>query len=225
MKGTATVSKKRIFIVEDHPIFRMGLIELINQESDMVVCGEAETVSDARKGIANCEADMVVVDLGLKNSSGMDLIREFRVEGRKVPILVLSMHDESIHAQRCILAGASGYIMKQETSVSVVKAIRHILAGSLYVSEKVMTRLLNRLRGDAEARHQSPMDELTDRELEVFQLIGGGLTSSDIARRLNLSVKTVGTHRERIKEKLGCRHGGELVRLAVLWTEKMLPSP
>ena len=216
--------KHQILIVEDHPIFRMGLIELINIENDMAVCGEAEDVNGARRVIRERKPDLIVVDLALKNSSGIDLIKQLRAEGRKIPILVLSMHDESLHARRCILAGASGYIMKQEASLSVVNAIRHILSGNSYVSEKIMTQLLMQFRSSGDSLHRSPVDRLTDRELEVFQLIGKGLASSDIARQLNLSVKTVGTHRERIKEKMGFKHGGELVRFAVLWTEKMLSS-
>jgi DNA-binding NarL/FixJ family response regulator len=129
------------------------------------------------------------------------------------------MHDEKIYAERCLQAGAKGYIMKQETSLCVVKAIRSVLAGNCYVSEKVMTQVISRLQRDDEPVRSSPFDILTDRELEVFQLVGRGLTSGDIARRLNLSVKTVGTYRERIKDKLGFKHCGELVRIAVLWTE------
>lgn len=211
----------RILIVEDHPIFRMGLKELIELEADMTVCGEAEDVPAAVRRIRSLDPDLIVLDLALKESSGIDLIHQLRAEKQKIPILVLSMHDESIHAQRCILAGAGGYIMKQEASTSVLTAIRTILSGNLYVSQTIMTRLLNQWRSTDDSFKSSPVDHLTDRELEVFRKIGLGLQPSEIARHLGLSVKTVGTHRERIKEKMGFKHGGELVRFAVLWTESM----
>lgn len=213
------MAKSKILIVEDHPVFRLGLRELINQESDLEVCGEADDVAGARKAIGTTEPDMIVVDLSLKNSNGMELIEELCIDKKAVPVLVLSMHDETVHAQRCILAGARGYIMKQEASGSIIKAIRHIREGHCYVSPRIMTQVLCRFRRDSESLEKSPLDDLTDRELQVFQLIGQGLASGEIAKHLNLSVKTVGTYRERIKEKLGFKHGGELVRFAVLWLE------
>ncbi|MFH1112916.1 MAG: response regulator transcription factor [Pseudomonadota bacterium] len=214
----------KVLIVEDHPIFRMGLRELINQESGFEVCGEADDVAGARKAIDTVEPDIAVVDLSLKNSNGMDLIKELSAGDRHIPVVVLSMHDEEVYAERCLQAGAKGYIMKQEASLSVVKAIRSVLAGNCYVSERVMTQVINRLQRDDEPVRGSPLDILTDRELEVFQLLGKGLTSGDIAKRLNLSVKTVGTYRERIKDKLGFKRCGELVRIAVLWTENRDPE-
>jgi DNA-binding NarL/FixJ family response regulator len=213
------MARAKVLIVEDHPIFRMGLKELINQDSELVVCGEADDVTGARKAIGELEPDIVIVDLSLRNSNGMDLIRELCCRGKQIPVVVLSMHDEKIHAQRCLQAGARGYIMKQEASSSVVTVIHRVLQGNCYVSERIMTQLLNRLHGDDEPSGSSPFDSLTDRELVVFQLIGKGLSSGEIARQLHLSVKTVGTYRERIKEKLGLKHGCEMVRLAVLWSE------
>ncbi|MDQ7783959.1 MAG: response regulator transcription factor [Desulfomonilaceae bacterium] len=209
----------KVLIVEDHPIFRMGLKQLINQESELEVCGEADDVAGARKAIAAIEPDIAIVDLSLNNSNGMDLIKELSCRDKQIPVVVLSMHDEKIYAERCLQAGAKGYIMKQEASLAVVKAIRTVLSGNCYVSEKVMTQVISRLQGDNDPAGSSPLAVLTDRELEVFQLVGRGLTSGDIARRLNISVKTVGTYRERIKDKLGFKRCGELVRLAVLWTE------
>ncbi len=211
--------KIRVLIVEDHPIYRMGLIELINAQQDMEVCGQAEEVPEARRRFSELAPDMVVVDLALKGSSGLELIKEINASKQPARVLVLSMHDESIHAQRCIAAGASGYIMKQEASQSVVKAIRHIMGGNYYVSERIMTQLLNRMRGENAHLPESPIENLTNRELEIFQYIGQGFTPSRIARQLNLSVKTVGTHKERIKEKMGLKDSAELVRFAVLWTE------
>ncbi len=213
------MARARILIVEDHPIFRMGLRELINQERDLEVCGEADDVGEARTAIQNLQPDIVVLDLSLKSSNGMELIHELSDSERRIPVVVLSMHDEKVHAQRCLQAGARGYIMKQEASLSVVKAIRLVLKGNCYVSESVMTQVLGRFRRDVEIPWRSPLSVLTDRELEVFQFVGKGMTSGEISKQLNLSVKTVGTYRERIKEKLGFKHCGEMVRFAVLWTE------
>ncbi len=212
--------KTRILIVEDHPIFRMGMEELINQEEDLVICGQAEDVAGARAALKKLQPDMVILDLFLKDRNGLELLREINSNYKKLPVLVLSMHDESLHAQRCLKAGARGYIMKQEASVSVVKAIRHILSGNIHVSERVSSQILEVFGGSPPAQHKSPLDHLTDRELEIFELIGRGLYPGEIAERLNLSTKTVGTYRERIKSKLGFSRGGDLMRAAVLWVEK-----
>lgn len=221
--------KTRILIVEDHPIFRMGMEELINQEDDLVICGQAEDVSGARAALKKLKPDMVILDLFLKDRNGIELLREISSNYDKLPVLVLSMHDESLHAQRCLKAGARGYIMKQEASVSVIKAIRHILNGNIYVSERVSSQILEAFGKHPQAQHKSELDQLTDRELEIFELIGRGLYPGEIAERLNLSTRTVGTYRERIKSKLGYSHGGDLVRAAVLWVEKdlldRLPKP
>ncbi len=211
--------KARILIVEDHPIFRMGMSDLINQENDMMVCGDADDVTGGRKAIEQLQPDMVIVDLSLKDSNGMDLVKEISRRFNKLPVLVLSMHDESLHAERCLLAGARGYVMKQEASEFVVKAIRHILAGNIYISQKIMGNILDKFQSRPESIHKTPIQSLTDREMEVFRLIGKGHSSSKIAHQLNISVKTVGTYRERIKEKLGLQHGGDLSRYAVLWVE------
>ena len=216
----------RIMIVEDHPIFRMGMSELINQEKDLEVCGNASDVNDARNRIRELQPDMVIVDLSLKDSNGIDLVRELARGRRKILVLVLSMHDEGLHAERCLHAGAMGYVMKHEASESVVRAIRRILGGDIYVSEKIMGNILNNFRKNPETVNRSPVHRLTDREREIFQLIGSGFTSGEIASRLNVSVKTIGTHRERIKQKLCLKHGSELVKFAVLWAETgMYESP
>ena len=213
------LEKIKIIIVEDHPIFRMGLTELINRDQDMEVCGHGEDVSEARTVIEKLQPHMVVVDLSLKNSNGIDLVKEISQQYKQISCLVLSMHDESLHAERCILAGAKGYIMKQEASTSVVKAIREIMAGNLYVSSHIMSHILNKFRNQPTALQASPLTALTDREMEIFQLIGKGLASGEIAKRLNISVKTIGTYRERIKTKLNLKDSGNLVRHAVIWVE------
>lgn len=220
--------KVRILIVEDHPIFRMGMIDLINQENDMMVCGYADNVSDGRKALERLQPDMVIVDLSLRNSNGIELVKEINLHHRGLPMLVLSMHDELMHAERCLIAGARGYVMKQETSQSVVDAIRHIMAGNTYISRTIMENIVNRFKNRPESLHKSPLYSLTDRELEVLQLIGNGFSSGRIAEHLNLSVKTVGTYRERIKEKLRLKDGADLVRYAVLMMERdpsVTPNP
>lgn len=218
--STDGIERKRILIVEDHPIFRMGLQDLIHQEPDLMVCGFAEDVPDARKAIARLDPDMVIMDLSLKTSNGFDLVRQVVQTDRDLPILVLSMHDESVHAERCLLAGARGYINKEETSESVVRAIRQILKGEVFLSEKMTSNILKKFRNRPADLGESPIQSLSPRELEVLHLIGKGLSSSAIASRLNLSVKTIGTHKERIKEKLGIKNSSELVRHAILWLEK-----
>lgn len=213
------MSIKDILIVEDHPIFRMGLKEMINHEADMKVCGEAEAVDEALDLVRSCRPDLAIVDLSLRESSGMDLVREISDHHPDCACLVLSMHDEALHAERCLLAGAKGYIMKQEASDSVVTAIRQILAGQLHVSPRIMSRLLNLFRQKPDLAHASPLAGISDRELQIFQLIGKGLSSKQIAMQLNISIKTVGTYRERIKEKLSLANASELVRCAVIWVE------
>ncbi|MDA3916210.1 MAG: response regulator transcription factor [Deltaproteobacteria bacterium] len=211
--------KKKILIVEDHPIFRMGMCELINQEEDLVVCGSAEDVSKAKALIKSEQPELVILDLSLKNSNGMELLRDLTNYHKHIYVLVLSMHEESLHAERCLLAGAMGYVMKHEAIESVIKAIRQIFDGKKYISHRIMENLVNKL-GDKSAQGQdSPVQSLTDRELEIFQMIGKGFSSGPIAVQLNLSVKTIGAHRERIKQKLGLKTSSEMVRYAVLWLE------
>jgi DNA-binding NarL/FixJ family response regulator len=218
-KTFCQIEKAKILIVEDHPIFRMGMSDLINQESDMMVCGYADNVTEGSRAVERLQPDMVIVDLSLKDSNGIDLVKEISRHYNKLPVLVLSMHDESIHAERCLLAGAKGYIMKQETSNSVVEAIRYILAGNIYVSRRSIGNILKRFTRQPESFHKSPIQRLSDREMEICKLIGKGLSTGQIARQLNLGVKTIGTYRERIKEKLGLQHSGELARYAVLLVE------
>jgi len=213
------MKKKKVLMVEDHPIFRMGMCELINQEEDLTVCGSAEDVPEAMYLVKMENPDLVIVDLSLKCSNGMTLIKEMNQYYKNIPVLVLSMHEESLHAKRCLLAGAKGYLMKHETKDSIIKAIRRIFAGKKYISQRVMDTLLDKLGEDSETGQESPILGLTDRELEIFQKIGKGFSTGQIAGQLNLSVKTISAHRERIKQKLGAKTSSELVRYAVLWLE------
>jgi len=211
---------RRILIVEDHPIFRMGLTDLIQQEQDLLVCGAAEDVTSACQAIGQLRPDLAIVDLSLKKSNGLELLQKIKAIDPKMPVLVLSMHDEKIHAERCLHAGARGYINKKEASESVITAIRHILKGNIFLSANMTAAILNKFQRKPSDLSVAPLDTLTSRELEVFDLIGRGLVSAAIARQLHVSIKTVGTHKERIKEKLGVKHSAELVRYAVLWVEK-----
>ncbi|MBI9086531.1 MAG: response regulator transcription factor [Desulfobacterales bacterium] len=209
--------KKKILIVEDHPIFRLGLSELINQEEDMVVCAGAEDVVGTWRAMEQFEPDLVVADITLADGDGIDLVKEISRHRKGLPVLILSMHDEFLYAERALHAGARGYIMKQDAMESVVTAIRHVLDGRVYLNERVKEHILNHLADRTLAGERSPMDRLTDRELEVFRFIGEGFSSREIADRLHLSIKTIGTYRERIKEKLNIKHANELVRHAVHW--------
>ncbi|MBF0231687.1 MAG: response regulator transcription factor [Desulfamplus sp.] len=207
--------KKKIMLVEDHPIFRLGLAELINQEEDLVACGTATDVDEAIKEIEKLDPDLVIADISLKNSDGIDLVRHVKKHSRDIPVLVLSMHDEYLYAQRALHAGARGYIMKQEAMESVVTAIQHVLSGKVYLNDNIKEHILSNIADNLGTKDKSPMERLTDRELQVFKMVGKGLSSKDIAIRLFLSIKTIGTYRERIKEKLGLKNANELVRCAV----------
>ncbi|MCP3941323.1 MAG: response regulator transcription factor [Desulfobacteraceae bacterium] len=207
--------KKKILLVEDHPIFRLGLTELINQEEDLSAFGKAKDVDQAIIEIQEMTPDLIIADISLQNSDGIDLVKHIRLHHRQIPVLVLSMHDEYLYAQRALTAGARGYIMKQEAMESVVTAIHHVLQGKIYLNEKVKEHILSTMASPQEARKKTPIDRLTDRELQVFKMIGRGFASREIAERLFLSIKTIGTYRERIKEKLNLKHANELVRCAV----------
>jgi DNA-binding NarL/FixJ family response regulator len=212
--------KSKVIIVDDHPIFRMGMAELLNQEDDFVVCGLAEDIGSARKLIQVHAPDLAIVDITLAGDNGLDLVKELSSQKKLFPILVLSMHDEQVWAERAIRAGARGYIMKREASENVISALRNIRAGKIHVSARVMERLLDRLQMKSEIPTSSAVDLLTDRELEVFRLLGTGLSTREIADRMKLGVKTIGTYRDRVKQKLGIKTAAELIRRAVLWTEQ-----
>ena len=215
----ATAGKTtRILIVEDHPVFIFGLKELLHQEKDLVVVGQAESVGEAWEKIGSLDPDLVIVDITLKGRNGIELIRDLKKHYKHLPVLVLSMHAESLFAERALAAGARGYIVKEEASDGIVAAIRCVLNGEIYASPKLMKTILNRIVTQSETE-KSPLKSLTDRELEVFYAIGIGMSTRQIASKLRLSVKTIGTYRERIKEKLGLENASALMRYAVRWVE------
>jgi DNA-binding NarL/FixJ family response regulator len=208
--------RSKVLLVDDHPIVRQGLAQLINEEADLLVCGQAEDTPQALKAVAELSPDVAVVDISLKDRSGIDVIKEIHGIKPNLPVLVLSMHDENLQAERALRAGARGYIMKQEATAKVLTAIRRVLKGDIYLSDKMATRMLHQLVDARSApATTSPLQTLTNRELEVFTLIGQGIGPRDIAERLSLSVKTVEAHREHIKSKLNLKSGNELIRHAM----------
>jgi DNA-binding NarL/FixJ family response regulator len=212
----------RIFLVDDHPVFRHGLRGLISQEGDLEICGEAESTEEALERIPEIGPDIVLVDLSLKGVSGIELIKALKASTPGLPTLVLSMHDEDLFAERAIRAGASGYVMKHEAAERVVDAIRRTIQGDLVLSRELSETLLRRaLQGRGDARPGSPLEALSDRELEVFEHIGRGLGTREIAETLHISVKTVETHKANIKEKLDLHNATELLRAAVGWTAEL----
>lgn len=210
-------SKRSVLIVDDHPVVRQGLAQLINQEKDLEVRGHAEDAYQAMQAIKEVRPDMVIVDLSLKDTSGMDLIKDMKIQYPSLPILILSMHDESLYAERALRAGARGYIMKHEATERVITAIRRVLAGQIYVSDSMAAKMVSKLATGTAPQTTSPVDGLSDRELEVFRLIGEGHKTRDVADKLHLSIKTIETYRAHIKEKLGFKDGNELFRSAVEW--------
>jgi len=214
-KTRSTPAHHRIFVVDDHPIVRQGLVQLISSEGDLVVCGEGEDAYDALRSIRRAKPDLVLLDISLKGSDGIELLKELLSSGDETLVLMLSMHDETLYADRALRAGARGYIMKHEAPQVLLSAIRQVLRGEIYVSEKLRGTLLQRMVGRKTPVQTSPMERLTDRELEIFRLIGAGLTVRDIAEKLCLSPKTVEAHREHIKDKLNLDSSVELLRYAI----------
>jgi len=216
--------KKRVFIVDDHPIVRVGLSHLINQDKDFIVCGEAESAHKALSVIEEMGPDIAIVDVCLKGQSGVELIKNIKLRIPDLPILALSIHDESIYAERVLRAGAKGYIMKQDACEKVIAGLHQILEGGIYVSSKVAAKIMNKLIDKKAAQYDSPIDILSDRELEVFRLIGQGLGTRQIAGELYLGVKTIETHRAHIKQKLNIKTSAELVQYAVQWGQSTLDN-
>jgi DNA-binding NarL/FixJ family response regulator len=216
-QSQATPRKHRVMVVDDHPIVRQGLALLINQESDLLVCGEAEEATGAMHVLASAKPDILIIDISLNGPDGIDLLKNIRNSNRTLPVLILSMHDESIYAERALRAGANGYIMKQEATEKVLVALRRILGGEIYVGDRIANKMLKHyITGSGTLRHSSIAD-LSDRELEVFRLIGEGHGTRQIAEELHLSVKTVESYQAHIKEKLSLRSARELMQHAIQW--------
>ena len=217
--------QKKIFIIDDHPIVRQGLTQLIAQEPDLVVCGEAARTADALVGLARETPDVVILDLSLNEEDGLGLIKTIRGDYPGITVLVLTMHDETFYAERALRAGALGYLTKQEASANVLAAIRSLLGGEMYVSDHISPRLVKRLLDGATPNDDPLMDRLSNRERQVFESIGLGNSMQDIADELDLSVKTVETYRGHILEKLYLRNSRELVQYVVRWVLKRRSPP
>jgi DNA-binding NarL/FixJ family response regulator len=212
-------ARHRILILDDHPIMRQGLAQLLAHEPDLQVCGEANEAREALANIPKTLPDLLLADLSLPDRSGLELIKDLQLQFPELKVLVLSMHDESLYAERVLRAGGRGYVMKQEGGRKLLEAIRKVLDGQIYVSEKIAGKILEIFAGRRQQAATSPVELLTDRELEVFQLIGQGLSTQAIASRLSVSVKTVEVHRVNIKSKLQLATLPELVHQAVRWVE------
>jgi DNA-binding NarL/FixJ family response regulator len=215
VKGMRTV-----FVIDDHPIVREGLTQLINREPDLTVCGTAEDIYEALKAIQTLKPDIALADISLKGSDGIELIKNLKIRMPGLPVLVLSIHDESIYAPRALRAGARGFIMKQEATENVLLALRRVLNGEIYLSKRMATKMLQQFVGARSTAQKFSIDRLSDRELEVFRLIGQGHGTRRIAEELRLSVKTVESYREHIKEKMTLSDASELVQHAIQWQQR-----
>jgi len=217
--STGVTRNYRVLVVDDHPLFRQGLMKMLNNEPDLVVCGEADCAPKALSAIRSLKPDLVTVDIALKGSNGLELTKSIKAEEPGLPVLVISMHEESLYALRSLRAGASGYVMKQEPMELMMRAVRELLAGKIYISPELNNKLLSSFINQSPGPDNSITDLLTDRELEVFEHIGHGKRLPEIAEELNLSIKTVETHRAHIKEKLMVENARDVARLARDWIE------
>ncbi|HEY1499248.1 MAG TPA: response regulator transcription factor [Acidobacteriaceae bacterium] len=213
----APAARKTVLVVDDHPLMRQGLALLINQQQDMQVCGEAEEAQAAMQAIVRQRPDIMILDISLNGPDGLELLKSIRAVTPDLPVLILSMHDEAIYAERALRARANGYIMKQEATEKVLVAVRRILNGEIYLSDRMSNKMLQQYIGGGPPMIQSRIASLSDRELEVFRLIGEGRATREIAEELHLSVKTVETYQAHIKEKLSLRTGRELIQHAIQW--------
>src|SRR5436190_2837724 len=217
-------NRTRILLVDDHAVVRFGIAQLINRQSDMVVCGEEEDAANALTAIGKLRPDLVIADISLKDSSGLELMRNIKAQYAGLPVLVVSAHDESIYAEIAFRAGALGYLMKEEALGKIVTAIRRVLDGAIYVSDALAAKMLQQqVRGQKDI-HESPVKGLSDREMEVFQLIGRWKKTKDIAQELHLSIKTIEYYREQIKRKLDLSSASELTHYATSWVQRELPA-
>ncbi|MGH7980742.1 MAG: response regulator transcription factor [Limisphaerales bacterium] len=212
--------KSRIFLVDDHAMFREGLRQLIDREPDLAVCGDAAEAEGALREIRKLRPDLVVVDITLGGTSGIDLIKAIKSESEDYPVLVVSMHDESLYAERALRAGAMGYVMKQEPSKTVKTAIRKVLGGDMHLSEKMASSVISKFMHGAEEVPPSPLERLSDRELEVFQMLGMGKGVRQIAEEMNVTIPTVNSFRNRIKEKLQLKSSTEVMLHAIHWSRE-----
>jgi DNA-binding NarL/FixJ family response regulator len=225
MEPGVECNKFRIFLVDDHPIVLTGLSQVINKQQDMICCGTAGCVSSARRSFSAYFPDLITVDLGLPDGDGVQLIKDFTLECPSVPILVVSQCDETIYAERALRAGARGYVMKERCIEDVVSAIRAILSGELFVSQKVAALALRQMVGKKGNSGNGSLNSLSDRELEVLQLLGAGLSTRATSVKLNLSIKTIETHRENIKHKLGIPDAAGLIHFATTWVDRQSHRP
>ncbi len=231
MKNTkpTLLSKARILVVDDHPLLREGVVQFINRQADLAVCGEADSISSAQSEVQRHHPDLILLDLRLGVGDTIDLIKAFSVQYRSMPILVFSQFDETLFAEKALRAGARGYVMKQEATEEVLTAIRTVLRGGMYVSRQIAVAVLQKSFEEpiqSASANDLTFEKLSDRELHVFQMIGTGLPTRQIANDLGLSVKTIETHRENIKHKLGLANGGELAKTATRWVQmNFLPTP
>jgi DNA-binding NarL/FixJ family response regulator len=212
-------NKTQVLIVDDHPVIRDGLVTIVNHEQDFNVCGQAEDAYIALKAVADLKPDIVVTDISLKSSDGIELTKNIKARYPRLPVIIFSVHDESIYAERALLAGAKAYLMKDEVSENIIKAIRTVLSGEIYVSDTISKKFLHKIAGDKAGTAKTPIESLSDREFEVFRLIGEGLKASQIANQLHLSIKTIETYRTRIKEKLNLANAAELLRYSIKWAK------
>lgn len=217
VKTMSAEGKAKVFVVDDHPLVRDFIRHLINLQPDLTVCGEAEQTAQAIRGIAESKADLAVIDLTLKDSHGIDLLKDLKLQFPELPVLVLSMHDESIFAEHALHAGAKGYITKQEPAPQILAAMRKVLAGGIYLSDEASARIVQKSVSARQEGNVSPVDLLSDRELQILQLIGEGQTSQQIAGILHLDARTIGTYRGRIREKLKIEEPCYLLSYAVQW--------
>jgi DNA-binding NarL/FixJ family response regulator len=217
--GSKSLRKKRIVVADDHPLFREALIQLINRERELACCEGTDSIAGTLAAVARLNPDLLVLDLRLKDGDGLELTRTLSSRFPDLRILVLSQHDEALYAERALRAGARGYVMKEEVTEEILNAIRMLLKGELYVSRKMSALAVRKLIDNPLLQAGNQVERLTNRELQVFQMIGAGMTTRQIAHSLRLSYKTVETHRENIKHKLNVRGADELLRYATLWKE------